>query len=806
MKKSPPISLGSQLLAGSLLLLLSATSGVRAADGTWNVNSNGTWGTSTNWADGVVAGGADSTAYFNTFDITATRTITNDENVTLGHLVANDTASTYNSFLFSGSGTITMDATSGSAPSISIDNSGVAMANVLAGNDGLIKKGSGTLEFRKASTYTGNTTIAAGTIKLSVDNAIDDNSVLVFEAGTAPSKIYTLNGKSDTIGGLSSAGGGGRIVQNAAASTTSVLGLNVASGTTYTFDGVLKDQAGVLAITKTGAGTQVFSGGDANVTYTGTTTVNEGVLEFAGATVNNSSVVNITGSNAVFRISTTADMTRSGVITGAGSFEKAGGTAVLTTSLTLSGSNSYTGKTILTNGNILLGANDVIPDASVVEFSFDSPNARLRTLGFNETIGGLHVLGGTGTRVVENLSSTTNSTLTLNVAEGATYTYDAYLRNGSTGTLSIVKDGLGTQVFSGANVTYSGTTTVNAGVLEFAGATVNNNSVVNVSGSNALFRIRNDATLTRSVAILGAGGFEKLGSGTLTLSSGSNNYTGGTVVSEGSLRGTTNTLKGNILNNANLTFNQTGSGTYSGVVSGSGSLTMQGNAATTTVTLSGNNSYKGATEVLAGRLIINGNQSGATGAVTVSAGATLGGSGTIGGATTISGTHSPGNSPGLQTFNSDLTYSAGASVLWELAADTTSGRGTSFDGINVAGALAFSGTTTLTLSFNDAGSTVDWTDSIWDASITGTSGWLLFSGATSLSGFSNLQIANADWLDGNSVAFLTANPGSYFTLFQDGNDVYLNYVIPEPSSVSLVLGGFGMLLAFQRLRRRMGVR
>ncbi len=74
------------------------------------------------------------------------------------------------------------------------------------------------------------------------------------------------------------------------------------------------------------------------------------------------------------------------------------------------------------------------------------------------------------------------------------------------------------------------------------------------------------------------------------------------------------------------------------------------------LSLSGNNTYSGATTVSAGKLVINGNQSAATGVVTVAAGAALGGSGTVGGATTIAGSHTPGNSPGVQTFASDLAH------------------------------------------------------------------------------------------------------------------------------------------------------
>ena len=67
----------------------------------------------------------------------------------------------------------------------------------------------------------------------------------------------------------------------------------------------------------------------------------------------------------------------------------------------------------------------------------------------------------------------------------------------------------------------------------------------------------------------GTGSLTKSGAGTLILT-GNNTYAGGTTVSAGTLQGDTTSLQGNILNNANVTFNQTTDGTYAGKMSGSG--------------------------------------------------------------------------------------------------------------------------------------------------------------------------------------------------------------------------------------------
>ena len=75
----------------------------------------------------------------------------------------------------------------------------------------------------------------------------------------------------------------------------------------------------------------------------------------------------------------------------------------------------------------------------------------------------------------------------------------------------------------------------------------------------------------------GTGGIEKTGAGTLTLT-GTSIYTGGTTVSQGTLQigngGTTGSIIGNIVNNANLAFNHSDVISYGGVLSGNGTLSF----------------------------------------------------------------------------------------------------------------------------------------------------------------------------------------------------------------------------------------
>ncbi len=101
--------------------------------------------------------------------------------------------------------------------------------------------------------------------------------------------------------------------------------------------------------------------------------------------------------------------------------------------------------------------------------------------------------------------------------------------------------------------------------------------------------------------------------GTTTLL-GTNSYSGGTTVSGGLLRGTTDSLQGTIANNSQVEFDQSGSGAYSGVMTGSGALYKEGAG---NVTLAGSNNFSGGTFVNSGTLTVTTDT--ITGTITTSA-------------------------------------------------------------------------------------------------------------------------------------------------------------------------------------------
>ena len=249
-----------------------------------------------------------------------------------------------------------------------------------------------------------------------------------------------------------------------------------------------------------------------------------------------------------------------------------------------------------------------------------------------------------------------------------------------------------------------------------------------------------------------------------------------------------------------------------GIISGSGNLNFSGPGR---LTLNAANTFTGQTIIEAGTLMIGSNgsianssgiriESGANLDVSAHESFTIGstqalsGGGTIIGNATISGTHTPGFSPGIQSFENDLTYTVGSNIVWELVGNTLEGRGSNYDGIDVGGDLTFTGLTTISLDFALAESLVNWTDAFWSEDRLGTDGWKIFDVTGSTSGYEFLMLDGA-FLDSEGIALGAARSNASFSLHQAENGIYLNYsAIPEPSAALLGLLGSALLLRRRR--------
>lgn len=148
---------------------------------------------------------------------------------------------------------------------------------------------------------------------------------------------------------------------------------------------------------------------------------------------------------------------------------------------------------------------------------------------------------------------------------------------------------------------FFGSVVVHEGVLAgwsstITGDIINNATVKFVQDYEIRSAGNYDGTYAHDMS--GTGMLVKTGRGALILT-GANTYTGGTLVTQGTLAGNTTSLQGNIVNDAHVRFDQQVEGVYAGSMSGIGSLTKSGSGM---LTLTGANSYTGSTTVAAGTL------------------------------------------------------------------------------------------------------------------------------------------------------------------------------------------------------------
>jgi fibronectin-binding autotransporter adhesin len=217
-----------------------------------------------------------------------------------------------------------------------------------------------------------------------------------------------------------------------------------------------------------------------------------------------------------------------------------------------------------------------------------------------------------------------------------------------------------------------------------------------------------------------------------------------------------------------------------------GANQLVGTPTSGTVVLSGINTYGGTTEVLGGKLIVNGSIAGNT--VTVASGATLGGVGIIevglaSSTLEINGILSPGNSAGVLTSNKDVRLNAGAAFNVELNGSVP---GTEYDRLAVgdAATVFLAATSTVQLALNHTPTP-------------GTAYTIIDNlGADAINGvFANLADDAVVTLNyaGTNYDFVSDYQGG------TGNDLVLTGVIPEPSATVLAFAVLGLTL---RRRRR----
>ena len=580
-----------------------------------------------------------------------------------------------------------------------------------------------------------NTSSLQGILRLQRNSQISDSVAPSFDGNGANPGILRMNGNSETVANISTTRADAGVIENGSSITGQSL-LTLAGSGTADYSGVFRDGGiGTLRVRKTGTSTQTISGTQSS--------------------------------------------------TNTGGFEVVGGTLVLNK---LAGVNAISGPISIGDGTgqdlVRLDQSEQIDDTSIV--ALIGPSA-LRLNNRNETIAGL-----TGNGIVENGCGTAG-TSTLTLATTGTNNFSGTLQNGSQGVLSLTITGIGTQSLSTSG-TYTGATAVTGGTLSISHANALGNATQGTSISG-LGTLALSGGITVSEPLTASGSGTAL-TGAIRNLSGNNtinrtiNLNGATLIHSAAGRLTVDANSGNAVQGAAaLTVDGGGDSVFADAVNLSGAGFIKNG--TGSVTFNPASHVLGSLQVNGGTLVMNGSSSGAASVVGPSG--TLQGTGFLQGTTSIEGSHRPGNSPGIQSFDT-LLYAPTATVTWELIANATGTRGAQFDGVNVTSMLAADGV--LNLVFNTQGSAVRWSDSFWSTSRS----WLLFDVGGATTGSFTMGSISAD-----SSGMLLANsayPSAMFSTSTVGNDIVLNYSpVPEPSTWSAIAISV-VALAFLRKRKQ----
>ena len=490
-----------------------------------------------------------------------------------------------------------------------------------ATSDSLTKQGSGTLTLSGANTFNGGTTISAGTLQIANATALGANggavsvtsgAVLDLNGTTMTNtNALTLNGTGIasggalinssasagtyagliTLGSTSSivAGTGNITISNAGTITGSGFGLTVGGSANTSIASLIGTGAGTL--TKSGTGTLTLS--NAGNTYTGTTNINGGPLNFVSGSLGTTGNITFGGGTLQYAAGNTQDISSrlKNSTTGAitidavnnnvtfGSVIDSSNTNGLTLNstgtgiLTLSGANTYSGATTVTAGTLKTGAANVLGGASS-NSALVMNGGTLDLNGWNEAVGSI-----TGS---SNITSNAAGSITLTAGYDNTSpaAYSGVISNGS-GTISLTKVGTGTLTLSGPN-TYTGATTVNAGTLKLGAANAVGSSSAITVGASGTFNLNNFNDTVASIADNGTVAF---GTGNTLTTSGNQTYNNGTVTGSGI--GMTITGSGALTLGATAWAGSVTLSTNSGMMEFAGAQTL-GTNSLTAVSTSGN--------------------------------------------------------------------------------------------------------------------------------------------------------------------------------------------------------------------------
>jgi autotransporter-associated beta strand protein len=484
----------------------------------------------------------------------------------------------------SGAGLVTINSNlllSGLPEIITVNSAaGLVINGIVGGTIGLTKAGTGQLTLSGANTYTGGTTINAGTLQIGTVGALGSIVGAVINNGRFD--IVNADTSGITAGTATITNISGGFTQFSNTSTAFAAAITNNTGGITRFNAT--STAGIATITNNGGVTQFQRHEHGRRRHHHQR--QQRTTEFFNTSVagNPTIINNIGGSTVFFDLSSAGHATITNNAGGSTKFN-ATSTAGFATITTNSG-----GRTLFFDTSTGGNAQFITNPGGI--FDISNLTSSGMTVGSIEGAG-TYFLGAKALTVGSNNlpSVEVNGT----IADGG--------QNGGTGG-ALIKVGTGTLILSGAN-TYTGGTTISEGTLQIGNGILTGSILGPVVDNGALVFDRLDG-VTFGGVISGTGSLTQSGGSPLILT-GDNTYAGGTTISAGKGLvigdgGTIGSIVGNVTDNGFLTFNREDNTTFSGTISGTGILRQQGPG---TLTLTGVNSYMGGTALLAGTLSVD---------------------------------------------------------------------------------------------------------------------------------------------------------------------------------------------------------
>jgi autotransporter-associated beta strand protein len=630
---APTVNVTAPITSGGAEMVIFSTAGTSTTTPQFQLNGvlSGSGGLTRNGPGSLLIGNAGN-------DYSGTTTFNGGTTIVPGSVV--DVASANAPSVFGTSGDIVLN---GSGGTVRVRTTG----NLVINRDVVARLGhAGTLGIGTAGNSSNESVTINGNVNLLATTGGFYTNYLSLEGGSARPQAVTINGVVSGGGGLRGFSGGYTILNNAntysGGTILGATGFATGSGPNQGTQGETWEIGNDAAF---GTGTiwiQNFLSGTSNVPAPGTMVAGGGPRTITNPIVTVSGYARTAGSNPLtwagpvnlngsaqgataIIVGQDAPLTISGEVTGGGLVKNGPGT------LTLSGNNTYSGRTVIRAGVLSVGT---IGNGGTVG-----------NLGQAPTAASYILLGGpaateTGTLRYTGAGETTNRLFSF---------------TGYGGTIDA--SGSGPLVFSN-----TGTNTANSAFSSITGATVvAGTSVISVGNINAE-NIPVGTVITNSL----------FPAGTTVTESGVNFIRLSNLPSAGGTGQTItfSSFPSDFRRTLQLTGTNTGLNTIAGSIGQAATVTTNVvKSGPGTWNLTGASAYSGGTAVNGGRLLVNNTTGSATGTgpVAVNAGI-LGGAGFIGGATTVfSGAEiSPGNSVGTLTVNNAVNLNTGSIFHWEI--------------------------------------------------------------------------------------------------------------------------------------------